>query len=459
MSLFDTSTPKVALRGMHLDLKGYPMTPMRLLSLPKILSEFRFNVVMVEWEDMFCWQDESLRNSCAFSVSIIREFLENCRRYEIEPIPLVQTFGHMENVLACEKYASLRESGNDYRDICPSHKKSAELVFDHIEQIMDIHAGFIKRVHLGADEVRSLGQCPTCRREMAVRGKEHFYCDFLDPIFDKVLERNLKPIIWHDMLINADDDVFERIAEKSELMLWEYQPTVFWRNHVTPELINRCKAAEATVWGSSAFKGADGVDRITPDMDKRIQNNLSWTNISEEYDLEGLMVTGWSRYTSCCIPCESLESSWMSLLVASSIMWNGNVIKCEEDYIDDMFQNDSLKPFLGKQAVNARKAARKMQELQSNINEDINYYLAMAHDSICERDRLNPQVKQEITTRLKYMINIEWPDAVSEFTRAHTARVSNEWIKAYIASQTSMIIQRMKAVNAEELYINKTIAN
>ncbi len=64
---FIAQTPAVHIRGVHLDLKGLAPTFDRLMGLLDHFAALRFNVVLIEWEDMFPWHfDESLRSASCY---------------------------------------------------------------------------------------------------------------------------------------------------------------------------------------------------------------------------------------------------------------------------------------------------------------------------------------------------------------------------------------------------------
>ncbi|HXK44545.1 MAG TPA: hypothetical protein PL060_01235, partial [bacterium] len=65
---FVRSTPAITIRGIHLDLKGLPPTPSRLVELLELCAEARINCVLVEWEDMYPWKTyPELQNDTAYS--------------------------------------------------------------------------------------------------------------------------------------------------------------------------------------------------------------------------------------------------------------------------------------------------------------------------------------------------------------------------------------------------------
>jgi hexosaminidase len=102
--------PVIGIRCLHLDLKGQPPTPQRLLSLLELLAKARYNAVLVEWEDMFPWTcDERFRCETAYKPEELKAFVAKAKELGIDIIPLVQCLGHLETPLKFPEYAHLRE--------------------------------------------------------------------------------------------------------------------------------------------------------------------------------------------------------------------------------------------------------------------------------------------------------------------------------------------------------------
>src|SRR5688572_13684586 len=108
MGLFRRTEPLIPLRGIHLDLKGCPPTPQRLLELLKVIAAAGYNLLLVEWEDQFPWTvDARFRSETAYTTEQVRQFHETARGLGLEVVPLVQCLGHMETPLSLPEYAAL----------------------------------------------------------------------------------------------------------------------------------------------------------------------------------------------------------------------------------------------------------------------------------------------------------------------------------------------------------------
>jgi hexosaminidase len=100
---------------VHLDLKGAPPRLPWLLELLPRLRAWGCAGLLIEWEDSFPFSGvlSLLRAPTAYTHAQVRRLLARAAECELEVIPLVQTFGHMEFVLKHERFAHLRESPDE----------------------------------------------------------------------------------------------------------------------------------------------------------------------------------------------------------------------------------------------------------------------------------------------------------------------------------------------------------
>jgi hexosaminidase len=71
-------------------------------------------------------------------------------------VPLVQTFGHLEFALKHDELANIREIESHMDSLCPLKEESFTFITRMIDQVLSYHPN-TKYIHLGGDEVRSLG--------------------------------------------------------------------------------------------------------------------------------------------------------------------------------------------------------------------------------------------------------------------------------------------------------------
>ena len=76
------------------------------------------------------------------------------------------------------------------------------------------------------------------------------------------------------------------------------------------------------LWVASAFRGAHTPSKTLPDLHNRLQNHKNWLDKLEGKldSIQGIVVTGWSRFTHFTVLCELLPSSIPSLVLCLSVL-------------------------------------------------------------------------------------------------------------------------------------------
>lgn len=323
-SIFRRENPLVALRGVHLDLKGLPPTPNRLLQLLDLFAAARFNVVLVEWEDSFPWEcDRRFRSETAYSPSDVDRFHRRARDVGLQVIPLVQSLGHMETPLRFDEYAALREIPDQCEGVNPLAPGAVDLVRRMVDDVLS-RSGAITHFHLGGDEHFSFGQHPDTKAFVDKHGKAALYLRHIEPLCDHLLSRGIRPILWHDMMHDWDEASLARLREKADLMVWSYRghPDSATGAAFNTRVMERFQAARLTLWGAGAFKGADSAgDGDLPVVAARVENALAWAQLAQGLGLKGLVATGWSRYTTHRVQCEPIEAA-LDVLVQHGVIFH-----------------------------------------------------------------------------------------------------------------------------------------
>ncbi|EDL34830.1 hexosaminidase (glycosyl hydrolase family 20, catalytic domain) containing, isoform CRA_b [Mus musculus] len=141
------------MRLVHLDLKGAPPKVSYLSEVFPLFHALGANGLLIEYEDMFPYEGHLrlLRAKHAYSPSEVTEILRLARLSELEVIPLVQTFGHMEFVLKHAAFAHLREVALFPNTLNPHEAESLALVQAMIDQILELHRD-VRWLHIGCDE-------------------------------------------------------------------------------------------------------------------------------------------------------------------------------------------------------------------------------------------------------------------------------------------------------------------
>lgn len=124
-------------RLVHLDLKGAPPKLQYLQKLFPLVRKFGATGLLLEWEDMFPWTGPlaQLAADNAYSKADVKEILKMAAANQLEVIPLIQTFGHVEFALKLPDFAHLREVQESPQALCPSNNASVNFVEQLIDQV------------------------------------------------------------------------------------------------------------------------------------------------------------------------------------------------------------------------------------------------------------------------------------------------------------------------------------
>ena len=127
----------------------------------------------------------------------IRTIADYARKLGMEIIPEVPCLSHCDYLLT--RHRDLAERAEDpYPDtFCPSNPKSYELLFDVLEETIEL---FHPRViNIGHDEFYSFGLCPKCKGKPA----PELYANDIRKIHDFLAEHHVETMIWAEKLLDA----------------------------------------------------------------------------------------------------------------------------------------------------------------------------------------------------------------------------------------------------------------
>ncbi len=372
---FAAAEPAVAIRGVHLDLKGLAPNFDRLLCLLDHFAALRFNAVLIEWEDMFPWSfDTRLRSPRCYRQDQIELLAKRADLLGVELIPLVQSLGHLENVLKHEPYARMREVEHRADCLNPLAPGAGDLIGDMIDEVLNAMPA-TRRMHLGGDEAWVFASHPDTAAFAAEHGEAALFLHHLSPLLERVNRREVRPILWHDMMVDWADEDLQTIGHQADLMVWGYRGSPDDRlHHHRRETLDRIAAAGVPMWGSSAYKGADGPYRDLPDAEARLINHLGWAQAASEYDLIGVVATGWSRYAFSRVQIEPIDACLTELAMAGLLLHEGNWPndgweRCAH-LIDDLGETtrvNALRSVLRKLEETRHEAWRRARQLKEHL--------------------------------------------------------------------------------------------
>ncbi|CAL1528060.1 unnamed protein product [Lymnaea stagnalis] len=318
-------------RLIHLDLKGAPLSLSYLEQVFPLLKTWGATGLLIEYEDTFPYEGDlrTLAAPHAYSKDDVNQMLTLAANNNLEVIPLIQTFGHLEFVLKHNEFASVREIEKYPMALCPSNPASLELVIKMIDQVMRLHPS-IHHFHIGCDEVYHLGLCETCRQRMAEQstGKDQLFFSHVRSVATHVKSnyRGITTIIWDDMLRHSELPVILNcgLEDLVEPMVWHYLA----RFMLPSDLWDKLSSVFPNIWIASAFKGATGPKAKITNIRYHLDNHTSWLDtlriIKHKFkSVQGIALTGWQRYDHYATLCELFPHGLPSLALCLKYVQQG----------------------------------------------------------------------------------------------------------------------------------------
>ncbi len=368
--------PDIALRGYHLDCKSGLPALEDLYAFADLLGRWKINTLLVEYEDRFPFQfAPEITLPASPSLAEWDAFLRHCRGLGMAIIPLVQTHGHLNYVLKHAKFAALRE-GAEISEICPSNPDAVSLMKTMVDEVLALH-GPDRYFHIGADETWKLATCPRCRNRLQ-NGETRLdiFCAQALEMHRHLQARGKRVLMWCDMFWRSNTpEMVNRLPKDIILCEWIYtlptargSPRMAWNGKLLytakycadhPEMPvlaeNYIENAEPRarefaqqylqpdpasgigkisahaeyfmrqgyqVLGVGAARSGQGDWRFgQPNIIDRLNNIANWADYAVKSDLQGVIISSWSRGSGSRPPYSPWLSALDAMAAAAQYLW------------------------------------------------------------------------------------------------------------------------------------------
>lgn len=262
-SILLPNTSKEKLIVFHFDFNSVTLKKDYILKWIEKASSMGYNAILWEIEDEIQWETCPECSSVdALSKSEFKEILNYSKQLGLEPIPLLQTIGHGEYVLQHAKYFGLREDSSRYDCYCSTNSDVRAFIKKWIKEYIELF-GELKYFHLGGDEAYAFGSCNNCKSVIEKSSENKLYAEYLVDIAQPLVEADIRPGIWSDMMLTHPDEINEI---PKDFIIWDWN---YWDGDYTPNV--------SMVWG----KGRMPLDKLS-EKDKK--------NFKEILDEDGKFV-------------------------------------------------------------------------------------------------------------------------------------------------------------------------
>ncbi|KAK9978331.1 hypothetical protein ABG768_020086 [Culter alburnus] len=456
------NTPTDPLKIVHLDLKGAAPKVKYLKEIFPLLSSLGANGILLEYEDMFPYEGELaiLKSSFAYSPEDIEEIKSLAKQHKLELIPLVQVFGHLEFVLKHEKYFRLREVEAFPNSLNPLAPGSIDLVQDILTQVMNKHPE-AEWFHIGADEVRGLGESEDSKRWLEANNGDmaKLFLNHVTAVgrFMTNLKRGIKLILWDDMFrtLSSDSIKASGLQGLASPMIWTYTPNMDVKV-IGSYIAKYEEAGFHGVWFASAFKGASRIDQMWTPIDHHLKNHLQWQQVItsmpqyKSVRYQGIALTGWQRYEHHTVLCELLPVAIPSLAVCLQTLKYGSfdakaqsevqrILGCEIELSKNECKGVS---FPGSDVYEMVKKIKN--NLESSVKKIMESYHVRGSFSSYNRKRnfANPRNLGFFKDELKKLMN-EWDSFLLTFRESMEAIFYPDTLEEWLEENVNEHIERL----------------
>ena len=380
--------PDMAVRSVHMDVKGCTPTVDYMKKLIVDLSHYKINDLLMEYENAVALDSTpGVAKPSAWSKDDVRVLADLARSRFIDLTPLVQSLGHVEYILQHDAYAHLRESQTNAQQYCPSKPETFEFWKHQADEILEL-TDDSPYFHVGADETALLGHCRRCKGRIR-RGETDLdiYLEHMNKVWRHVLDLGKTPVFWDDMIArNYTPARIRKIPKGVAVMYWIYNITGDttstlplhsgrygrrellehdrlnglrrgernigrwldemssdeWRRYrpyvdddtVAPEFpsmpfIEMFAERGVEVFGASAAKcGADSFSM--PDLAARVDNIAAWARAIADAGQTGVCSTAWSRNASLMHPYAPFDAMWYPMCASAQFYWSARGASVDE---------------------------------------------------------------------------------------------------------------------------------
>ncbi len=399
--------PQMRVRGAQIEPFFLTPTIESIEAQLRTFARYKLNTVLFCYTNKFKFDRHPLASHPdAYTKDQLKKLDALAQSLHINLVPVLQCFGHAENVLKNPEYAHLREGPDIHTQFCPEHPGSFQVFKEMAEEMMAVHSS--PYFHIGADETYFLGHCPKCRKIVEKEGEIGLFLKYVNRVCDFIVSKGKIPVLWDDMFCKSPGKI-KKLHPKATICYWDYFPAdannpfvffrnegyfcdeAFWKNrkwwggdftksgrchdlseldaerlkHYTPYFsetgnFNYLRpfpfhkfyqdAGYPTI-GCAAVRGGE-YSYICPNYTRRLSNILSMIQVVAKNAGQGVIATTWSEIAS------PEELTMYPLVATAEFSWSGNHIRPEtfdRKFIREFFGCDDPRLIAALHAIGTRE--------------------------------------------------------------------------------------------------------
>lgn len=265
-----------------------------LLEHVRELAAMGYTGICLEPEAMFPFASApDVATRLTWTPEQVKRLADLCAELHLEVVPLIQCLGHNYYVLERPAYAHLREMPGSYQQYCPTNPQTRRRFMAMAEDLLRAFPT-AKRLHIGGDECRMLGECPRCKAVAQEQGVSALYCQHVGEVCGSLIAKGVVPLLWSDMCEHYPESV-SRLPRAAELVYWNYEPANWPR---PPAPWDAWRSASFRVWGASAVFYGSAVSDLAGPYHTCLQGIDDLVRMLAANGVQDYMVTNWTKGTA-----------------------------------------------------------------------------------------------------------------------------------------------------------------
>lgn len=330
-----TDFPNSTYRALHIDLKHHIDKKEYMYQILNKMASYKLNAAIVEFEDKIKYESYPVIGAPqAWSIDEWKEWCEYANKLQIEISPLIQGIGHADFILKHDEMKSLREDPSSDWVCCPSNEEYYKVQFGLYKDAIEAtpHG---KYLHVGGDEVGTLGTCPLCKQ----KGKNalELQMDWLKRVSQYAIKHGRIPIFWDDMVfkqVGLYSAILDQIPPEEVDSVWNKHLSEL-EKHISSfpkEVIymrwqygnaNRPGNKKALQWyynNGLRVMGATAAQTTYAMMPlgSFVDNIKSFQIARKEVPVEGVLCTAWDDASPLS------DTFWPGFIAHAQYSWNNN---------------------------------------------------------------------------------------------------------------------------------------
>lgn len=327
--------PNSSYRALHIDLKHHIDKKEYMYQTLNKMAFYKLNAAIVEFEDKIKYESYPVVGAPqAWSINEWKKWCEYAHKLHIEISPLIQGIGHADFILKHDEMKHLRENPESDWVCCPSNEEYYKVQFGLYKDAISA-TPYGKYLHVGGDEVGTLGTCPLCKKKGS--NALVLQMEWLKKVSQYAVKHGRIPIFWDDM-------VFKQVGLYSAILdqIPPQQVDSVWNKHL-PELekhicnfpkeviymrwqygnANRPGNKKALQWyynNGLKVMGATAAQTTYAMMPlgSFVDNIKSFQIARKEVPVEGVLCTAWDDASPLS------ETFWPGFIAHAQYSWNNN---------------------------------------------------------------------------------------------------------------------------------------